>query len=102
MDTSIARIRTSPRVASKSEVLSDILLLMERFDSRQLDLPSTKNAAAELELEVIERKVIAICSIREEIKEIRNASLPLDILYQVTPFISQLVSDGATNNPVQY
>ena len=60
---------------------------MGRFEAPHLYLPSTKNAAAELELEVIERKVLAICSVREEIKEIRNVAPTIDILYQITPFL---------------
>ena len=59
---------------------------MGRFDALHLYLPSTKNAAAELELEVIERKVLDICSVREEIKEICKVAISIDILYQVTPF----------------
>ena len=87
-NTSIASIGTSLILASRSEVLSDILPLMGRFDALHIDMPSTKNAAAELELEVIGRRVRAICSVCEEIMEICNATLPLDILYQITPFSS--------------
>ena len=77
----ISRIKTTMRTISRREEFPDIATLFGRFESLYADIPTTKKQALELDPEVIETKVIAICSVREEIKSRCESTSSLDSFY---------------------
>ena len=65
---SIERIKMTLRVVSSQPVMAEIVTLLIRFETVYADLPESDKQAKELTPEVIERKVLAVCGVRGEIK----------------------------------
>ena len=78
-NTAVARTNATMRTVSRCETIADIVTLFGRFESLYADLPLTKKHARELDPDVLEKKVIAICSVREEIKARCKSSGNIDI-----------------------
>ena len=79
----------------------EIIFLLMRFESSVSELPANSRHAKELHPEVIEKKVLAACAIRQELRNLCDAPEPIDfdvavtkvhIPYTRTPLIPQLFS----------
>ena len=64
----ISKIRLRLRACTRSEELTSVLSLLEKFESLYADLPTTKNQINDMDVDTLERKVHTICTIREDIK----------------------------------
>ena len=74
-----------------SESVAEIVTLFGRFEALYADLPQTKKHAHELDPEDIEKKVIAICSIREQIKSRCVSTAGIDACITPSFFTNRLL-----------